>query len=39
MPGLDPKVVTHNLNVDLKAKPMKQLSRKFCLDVEKKIKA
>ena len=39
MPGLDPKLVTHKLNVDPKAKPMKQPARKYHLDVEQKIKA
>ena len=39
MPGLDPKLVTHKLNVDPKAKPMKQLARKYRLDVEEKIMA
>ena len=34
MPGLDPKLVTHKLNVDPKAKPMKQPARKYHLDVE-----
>ena len=38
MLGLDPKVVTHKLNVDPKAKPVKQLARKYHLDVEEKIK-
>jgi len=37
--GLDPKVVTHKLNVDPKAKPVKQPTRKYHLDVEEKIKA
>ena len=36
---LDPKLVTHKLNVDPKAKPMKQLARKYHLDVEEQIKA
>ena len=37
--GLDPKVVTHMLNIDPKAKLVKQLARKYRLDVEEKIKA
>ena len=36
---MDPKVVTHKLNVDPKARLVKQLARKYCLDVEEKIKA
>ena len=39
MPGLDPKVDTYKLNVDPKAKPVKQLGRKYRLDVGEKIKA
>ena len=39
MPGLDPKVVTHKLNVNPKAKLVKQPTKKYCLDVEEKIKA
>ena len=39
MSGLDPKLVTHKLNVDPKSKPMKQPVRKYHLDVEEKIKA
>ena len=39
MSGLDPKVVTHKLNVDPKTKPVKQPGRKYRLDVEEKIKA
>ena len=39
MPGLDAMVVTHKLNVDPKAKPVKQPPRKYRLDVEEKIKA
>lgn len=39
MPGLDPELVTHKLNVDPKSKPMKQPARKYRLDVEEKIKA
>ena len=38
MPGLDLKVVTHKLNVDPKAKFVKQLVRKYRLNVEGKIK-
>jgi len=38
MPSLDPKLVTHKLNVDLKAKLVKQLARKYSLDFEEKIK-
>ena len=38
MPGLDPKVVTHKLNVDAKARPIKQPPRKYHLDVVEKIK-
>ena len=39
MQGLDPKLVTHKLNVDLKAKLMKHPARKCRLDVGEKIKA
>ena len=38
MPGLDPKLVTHKLNVDPKAKSVKHPTRKYHLDVEEKIK-
>ena len=38
MPGLDPKLVTPKLNVDPKAKHVKQLAKKYNLDVEEKIK-
>ena len=38
MPRLDPKLVTHRLNVDPKAKPVKQPARKYRLDVEENIK-
>ena len=38
MPGLDLKVVTHKLNVDPKAKFVKQPVRKYRLNVEGKIK-
>ena len=38
MPSLDPKLVTHKLNVDLKAKLVKQLAKKYRLDFEEKIK-
>lgn len=38
MRGLDPKVVTHKLNVDPKARPVKQAPRKYCLDIKEKIK-
>ena len=34
---LDPKLVTHKLNVDPKAKSMKHPTRKYHLDVEEKI--
>lgn len=39
MPRLDAEVVTHKLNVHPKARPIKQPSRKYRLDVEEKIKA
>ena len=39
MPGLDAMVVTDKLNVDPKARPVKQPPRKYRLDVEEKIKA
>ena len=39
MPGLDPKLVTQRLSFDPKAKPVKQLAMKYCLDIEEKIKA
>lgn len=38
MPSLDPKLVTHELNVDPKAKPVKQPAWKYHLDFEEKIK-
>ena len=38
MPSLDLKLVTHELNVDPKAKPVKQPTRKYRLDFEEKIK-
>ena len=38
MPGLDPKLVTHKLSVNPKAKPVKQPARKYHLDVKEKIK-
>ena len=38
MPGLDPNLVTHKLNVDPKAKFVKHPTRKYHLDVEEKIK-
>ena len=38
MLGLDPKLVIHKLNANPKAKPMKQLARKYHLDIEEKIK-
>ena len=38
MPGLDPKLVTYKLNVDSKAKYVKQPTRKYRFDVEEKIK-
>ena len=38
MLGFDPKLVTHKLNVNPKAKLVKQLARTYCLDVEEKIK-
>lgn len=39
MPRLDPQVVTYKLNVNPKAKLVKQPARKYHLDVEEKIKA
>lgn len=39
MPRLDPKVATHKLNVDPKARSVKQPTKKYRLDVEEKIKA
>ena len=39
MLGLSPSLVTHKLKVDPNAKSMKQPPRKYCLDVEKKIKS
>ena len=38
MRGLDPKLVSPKLNVDPKAKHVKQLAKKYNLDVEEKIK-
>ena len=38
MPGLSPSLVTHKLKVDPNAKPVMQPPRKYCLDVEEKIK-
>ena len=38
MPDLSPNLVTHKLKVDPNAKPVKQLPRKYRLDVEEKIK-
>ena len=39
MPRLDQKVVTHKLNVNPKARSIKQPARKYQFDVEEKIKA
>ena len=38
MLGLSPSLVMRKLKVDPNAKPVKQPSRKYCLDVEEKIK-
>ena len=38
MPGLSLNLVVHKLKVDPNAKPVKQLPRKYCLEVEEKIK-
>jgi len=38
MPSLSLNLVTHKLKVDPNAKPIKQPPRKYCLDVEEKIK-
>ena len=38
MSGLSPNLVTHKLKVNPNAKPVKQLLRKYRLDVEEKIK-
>ena len=38
MSGLSPNFVLHKLKVDPHAKPVKQLPRKYRLDVEEKIK-
>lgn len=32
MPGIDPRVITHRLNVDLSAKPIRQKKRAFAVD-------
>ena len=37
MPGLDPKLVVHFLNVDLGTKPVIQLPRVFHIEVEAQI--
>ena len=37
MPGLDPNLVAHALNVELGAKPVVQHMRTFHLDVEAQI--
>jgi len=37
MPGLDPELVVHTLNVDLEAKPMAQPARVFHTEIEKQI--
>ena len=37
MPGLDPNLVAHALNVELRAKPVIQPMRTFHLDVEAQI--
>ena len=34
MPGLDPGLVVHSLNVDLRVKPVVQLARVFHTDVK-----
>lgn len=39
MPRLNLKVVTHKMNVDPKARSIKQPTKKYRLDVEEKIKA
>jgi len=33
MPGLDPQVVIHRLNISPDAKPIKQQQRRFCLEI------
>lgn len=38
MPSLDPKLVTHKLNIDPKVKSVKQPTKKYCLDIKEKIK-
>lgn len=38
MPSLDPKSITHKLNIDPKVKLVKQLTKKYRLDIEEKIK-
>ncbi|XP_028112584.1 uncharacterized protein LOC114310692 [Camellia sinensis] len=38
MPGLDPDLVSHYLDVFLNSKPIKQAARKYHLDLEQKIK-
>ena len=38
MPGLSLNLVTHKLKVDPNVKPVKQPPRKYCMDVEEKIK-
>ena len=37
MPGLNPGLVVHTLNVDLKAKPMSQPARIFHTEIEGQI--
>jgi len=37
MPGLDPGLVVHSLNVDLRIKPIIQLARVFHTDIEAQI--
>ena len=37
MPGLDPRLVVHTLNVDLEAKPMAQPVRIFHTEIEKQM--
>ena len=34
MPGLDPSLVVHTLNVELRTKPVAQLARIFHTDIE-----
>jgi len=37
MPGLDPGLVVHTLNVDLEAKPVAQPTRIFHIEIEEQI--